>query len=265
MGVKRTLDIVGNVSGKATVLHQIVHNPSVSKMMEERGIEETEDIGKIKTKTVIFSSHGVSPEIKLKAKSLKLKAIDATCPLVLKVHGIVKSYAMRGYEFIYIGHKGHPEPIGVIGEAPGKVYLIEEIDEVDKLKIKNKDKIVVVTQTTLSVSDTEGIINQIKKKFPKALIFNTICMETSERQKALKEILNEVEAVVVVGGKNSSNSQRLAGLAKRAGKKSYLVETALDLKKVWFDNVKVVGLTAGASTPDFETMRVKQRLENLES
>lgn len=263
MGVKRALEIVEKAPKYSTVLHQIVHNPSVSLKIKKSGIQEVEDINQVKTEYVIFSAHGTSPETRLKAESLKLKAIDATCPLVLKVHGIVKSYAMRGYEFIYIGHRGHPEPKGVIGEAPGKVYLVENTSEIKELKIKDKEKVVVVTQTTLSVDDTKDIIEVIKKRFPKALIFNTICMETSERQKALKELLDKVEAVVVVGGKNSSNSIRLFDLAKRAGKKSYLVEGVQDLRKEWFDTIKIVGLTAGASTPDFETKKVKEYLESL--
>jgi len=271
MGVKRALEIVEKAPKDSTVLHQIVHNPSVSLKIKKSGIQEVEDINQVKTEYVIFSAHGTSPDTRLKAESLKLKAIDATCPLVLKVHGIVKSYAMRGYEFIYIGHRGHPEPVGVMGEAPGKAYLIERVNEIYDLpfgkaqgkRIMNGEKVVVVTQTTLSVDDTKNIIEKIKKKFPKALIFNTICMETSERQKALANILDKVEMVIVVGGKNSSNSQRLAGLANKAGKKSFLVEGAQDLRKEWFDNVKVVGLTAGASTPEEETMKVKKWIESL--
>lgn len=254
----------GQVGGQgATVLHQIVHNPSVSKKLQDKGVGEVEGIENVRTKTVIFSAHGVSPQIRLKAKDLKLKAIDATCPLVLKVHGIVKSYAMRGYEFIYVGHKGHPEPVGVMGVAPGRVYLIERIEEIEELKIKNEEKIVVVTQTTLSVRDTEEIIDKIKKKFPKALIFNTICFETSDRQGALLEILDDVDMVVVVGGKNSSNSLRLADLARRSGKKSYLVESDRDLKKEWFKGIKAVGLTAGASTPEEETGKVKKWIKSI--
>jgi len=263
MGVKRALEIVSGVLGQATVLHQAVHNPSVSTKMKEMGIDEVEDISDVKTETVIFSAHGVSPEIKLKANNLKLKAVDATCPLVLKVHGIVKSYALRGYEFIYVGHKGHPEPLGVMGEAPGKVYLIEEAEELYKIRIKNEEKVVVVTQTTLSVSDTEEIVKKVKQRFPKALVFNTVCFETTDRQKALEEILDKVELVIVVGGKNSSNSQRLVDLAIKAGKKGYLVENEKDLNTEWFRGVDFVGLTAGASTPDSETMKVKKFIENL--
>ena len=263
MGVKRALEIVSGVLGQATVLHQAVHNPSVSTKMKEMGIDEVEDISDVKTETVIFSAHGVSPEIKLKANNLKLKAVDATCPLVLKVHGIVKSYALRGYEFIYVGHKGHPEPLGVMGEAPGKVYLIEEAEELYKIRIKDEEKVVVVTQTTLSVSDTEEIVKKVKQRFPKALVFNTVCFETTDRQKALEEILDKVELVIVVGGKNSSNSQRLVDLAIKAGKKGYLVENEKDLNTEWFRGVDFVGLTAGASTPDSETMKVKKFIENL--
>jgi 4-hydroxy-3-methylbut-2-en-1-yl diphosphate reductase len=262
MGVKRALGIVKGVSGGATVLHQIVHNPSVSLRIKKLGIQEVEDINQVKTKSVIFSAHGVSPQVRLKAENLKLKMIDATCPLVLKVHGIVKSYAMRGYEFIYVGHKGHPEPIGVVGEAPGKVYLIEKINEVYDLRFMNEEKLVVVTQTTLSVEDTEEIIEMIKKRYPKAIIFNTICMETSERQRALAEILDKVDMVIVVGGRNSSNSQRLVDLAKKKVP-AFLVESDKELEKGWFKGIKVVGLTAGASTPEEETMKVKKWIEKI--
>lgn len=264
MGVKRALSIVDSVgSSGATILHQIVHNPSVSKQLHEKGIGEEEEIDNVKSKTVIFSAHGVSPQIRWQAEKLGFKMIDATCPLVLKVHGIVRSYAMRGYEFIYVGHRGHPEPKGVMGEAPGRVQIIEKKEEIKDIEISNPEKLVVVTQTTLSVLETEEIVKELRKMYPKAKVFNTVCRETADRQKALSEILERVDLVIVVGGKNSSNSQRLADLAISSGKRGYLVEGVSDIKKDWFKGAEVVGLTAGASTPDEETEKVKRWIESI--
>lgn len=266
MGVKRAVEKALEASKrdeKFTVLHQIVHNPSVSKKLKDSGVNSVEGIENVTTKGVIFSAHGVSPQVREEADKRDLVSVDATCPLVLKVHGIVKSYAMRGYEFIYIGHRGHPEPVGVMGVALGKVRLIESKEEVKDLSVSNPEKVVVVTQTTLSVEDTSETIEEIKKRYPNALVFNTICFETSDRQKALKEILPLVETVIVVGGKNSSNSKRLVDLARKNGRPSYLVETADDLEKEWLEGVSVVGLTAGASTPDSETMKVKEWIESI--
>ena len=266
MGVKRAIEIAekaANTHSSVTVLHQIVHNPSVVFSLEQKGVKSVEGIENVRTQTVVFSAHGVSPQIREEAKKRGLTTIDATCPLVLKVHGIVKSFALRGYEFIYVGHEGHPEPLGVMGWAPGKVKLIENTEEVENLHIDNLGKLVVITQTTLSVDDTKNTIDAILTRYPKVKVFNTVCFETTDRQQALKELLSLVDLVIVVGGRNSSNSLRLADLAKKAGKRGFLVETKDDLKKEWFKAVTVVGLTAGASTPDHETLKVKEAIERM--
>lgn len=266
MGVKRAVEIAEKAAldnSSTTILHQIVHNPSVVSSLARKGVKSVEGIENVQTKTVVFSAHGVSPWVSKEAKKKGLKIIDATCPIVEGVHQKVKEYAKRGYKIIYVGHRGHPEPTGVIGEALESVTLIERVDEVENLFISNPDKLVVLTQTTLSIDDTSEIIEAIRQKYPEAVILNRICGATTERQTALKELLPTVDIVVVVGGHNSSNSQRLADMAKKAGKKGYLVETADDLKKKWFYGVKNVGLTAGASTPDYDTYRVKKAIEQL--
>lgn len=266
MGVKRAIEIAEKaVSGNSqvTILHQIVHNPSVVSSLYKKGAKSAEGIENVCTQTVVFNAHGVSPQVREEAKKRGLLTIDATCPLVLKVHGIVKSFALRGFEFVYVGHEGHPEPLGVIGWAPGKVKLIENTEEVENLHIDNPEKLVVITQTTLSVDDTKNTIGAILKKYPKVKVFNTVCFETSDRQQALKELLSLVDLVIVVGGRNSSNSLRLSDIARKEGKGGYLVETSDELKKEWFIGKRTVGLTAGASTPDFETNKVRQEIEKL--
>jgi 4-hydroxy-3-methylbut-2-en-1-yl diphosphate reductase len=264
MGVKRAVEIVEKAAqenSSLTILHQIVHNPSVVLSLEKKGVQSVEGIENVRTKTIVFSAHGVSPQVRDEAKNKNLTVIDATCPLVLKVHGIVRSFALRGYEFIYVGHRGHPEPLGVMGWASGKVTLIEDKNEVELLNIQNPDKLVVVTQTTLSLLDTKETIDAIKIKYPKAKVFNTICFETTDRQEALLELIPQVDLVVVVGGKNSSNSQRLSEIARKKGKIGYLVEDVSEIEKDWFKNIHTVGLTSGASTPDFETEKVRQQIE----
>jgi len=264
MGVKRAVEIVEKAAAEnssITILHQIVHNPSVVSHLEYQGVTSVEGIENVQTQTVVFSAHGVSPQVRDEAKKRGLTSLDATCPLVLKVHGIVKSFALRGYEFIYVGHRGHPEPLGVMGWAPGKVILIEDKNEVKSLRVANPDKIVVVTQTTLSLLDTRVTIDAILVKYPKAKVFNTICFETTDRQEALLELIPQVDLVIVVGGKNSSNSQRLSDIARKKGKGGYLVENVSQLQNSWFNKVSRVGLTSGASTPDYETEIVRQEIE----
>ena len=265
MGVKRAIEIVEKAASahlSVTVLHQIVHNPSVVLSLEQKGVKSVEGIENVQTPTVVFSAHGVSQQVRGEAKKRGLITIDATCPLVLKVHGIVKSFALRGYEFIYVGHKGHPEPLGVMGWALGRIILIEDKKEVESLHIHNPNKLVVVTQTTLSLTDTKETIDAILIKYPKAKVFNTICFETTDRQEALLELIPQVDLVIVVGGKNSSNSQRLSDIARKKGKGGYLVENASELRKDWFKNVHIVGLTSGASTPDEETEKVRQEIQS---
>lgn len=266
MGVKRAIEIAEKAvsdNSQVTILHQIVHNPSVVSSLCKKGAKSVEGIENVYTQTVVFNAHGVSPQVREEAKKRRLLTIDATCPLVLKVHGIVKSFALRGYEFIYVGHKGHPEPLGVMGWAPGKVKLIENIEEVKSLHIDQPEKLVVITQTTLSVDDTKNTIDAILTRYPKAKVFNTVCFETTDRQQALRELLSLVDLVIVVGGRNSSNSLRLSDIARKEGKGGYLVENASELKKEWFVGKKNVGLTAGASTPDYETLKVRQVIEKM--
>lgn len=265
-GVERAIKITKQArqkNGEITVWKEIIHNPLVITELTKKGIKFEKDLGKIKKGTVIFSAHGVPPVARRKAKKQGLTIIDATCPLVIKVHALVKSFAKKGFEIIYLGDKGHDEAVGVIGEAPGKIKVIWKKEEVASLKIKNPEKLVVVTQTTLSLFETQEIIELLQKKFPQILVYNTICSATTERQEAAVSLAKKVKVVIVVGGKNSANSRRLKEVAEKTGVRAYQIEEASQLEKIPLKGINLVGVTAGASTPDWVTEKVVATLREL--
>ncbi|MBO0685507.1 MAG: 4-hydroxy-3-methylbut-2-enyl diphosphate reductase, partial [Candidatus Dormibacteraeota bacterium] len=214
--------------------------------------------------TVIFTAHGVSPQVKARAAEKGLNAVDATCSDVVRTHDLVRDLAGRGYDVVYIGRRGHPEPEGVEGEAPGRVHLVQNLEDVGRLELQNQ-RVAVTCQTTLSVWDTEALIDAVRERFPQVEVHNEICRATQERQEAAVEAAREVDLVVVVGSPRSSNSNRLVEVVKElGGKPAYLVDSLADIDLAWFQGAGRVGLTSGASTPTRLTREVMQYLEALE-
>ena len=256
--------------GPVHMLGMLVHNTHATDDLQQQGIalvdqpDRLAGLSQIRGGTVIFTAHGVSPQVKQRAVELGLTPIDATCSDVVRTHELVKDLANKGYEVVYIGRKGHPEPEGVVGEAPGKVYLVQDPEDIDALELKG-DRVAVTCQTTLSVWDTEDLINRVKARYPQAEVHNEICRATQERQEAAVEAAQHVDLVIVVGSPRSSNSLRLVEVVKKLGQKpAYLVDNMEDLDLSWFRGVRKVGVTSGASTPTQLTRRVIEYLEALE-
>ena len=271
-GVKRAIEIVEkslNKYGKPVyVRHEIVHNKQVVNDLKEKGaifIEELSDI-KDDTRPVIFSAHGVPKSVPKEAKEKKLSFVDATCPLVSKVHRESEQLYKKGYDIILIGHNNHPEVIGTMGQLPdGSIKLIETADDVDLLKVENFSKpLAYITQTTLSVDDTAEIIDKLKRKFPniKQPIKEDICYATTNRQKAVKEIAPKCDMFFVIGSRNSSNSVRLVEVAKKAGcKKSLLMHSEQKIPMDELMNSETVGISSGASAPDHMIQKLLEHLK----
>ena len=271
-GVKRAIEIVEkslNKYGKPVyVRHEIVHNKQVVNDLREKGaifIEELSDI-KDDTRPVIFSAHGVPKSVPKEAKEKKLSFVDATCPLVSKVHRESEQLYKKGYDIILIGHNNHPEVIGTMGQLPiGSIKLIETADDVDLLKVENFSKpLAYITQTTLSVDDTAEIIDKLKRKFPniKQPIKEDICYATTNRQKAVKEIAPKCDMFFVIGSRNSSNSVRLVEVAKKAGcKKSLLMHSEQKIPMDELKNSETVGISSGASAPDHLIQKLLEHLK----
>jgi 4-hydroxy-3-methylbut-2-enyl diphosphate reductase len=256
-------------SGPVHMLGQLVHNTHVTDELQEQGIKLVDPpnrlagLEQIKDGTVIFTAHGVSPQVKQRARELGLNAVDATCSDVVRTHELVVQLAQRGYDVVYIGRKGHPEPEGVIGEAPGKVHLVQDPQDIDRLEISN-ERVAVTCQTTLSVWDTEDLIGRVRERFPQAEVHNEICRATQERQEAAVEAAKEVDLVIVVGSPRSSNSQRLVEVVRKlGGKPAFLVDDMEDIDPAWFEGARKVGVTSGASTPSQLTRKVIEHLESL--
>jgi len=256
--------------GPVHMLGMLVHNTHATDDLQNQGIalvdqpDRLAGLELIKEGTVIFTAHGVSPQVKQRAIELGLKPVDATCSDVVRTHELVADLARKGYEVVYIGRKGHPEPEGVVGEAPGKVHLVQDPEDIDALEI-NSDRVAVTCQTTLSVWDTEDMIGRVKARYPQAEVHNEICRATQERQEAAVEAAKDVDLVIVVGSPRSSNSLRLVEVVKKLGHKpAYLVDRMEDLDLNWFRGAKKVGVTSGASTPTQLTRRVIEYLEALE-
>jgi 4-hydroxy-3-methylbut-2-enyl diphosphate reductase len=257
-------------NGPVHMLGMLVHNTHATDDLQAQGIALVDQpdrfagLDQIKEGTVIFTAHGVSPQVKQRAVELGLKPVDATCSDVVRTHELVADLANKGYDVVYIGRKGHPEPEGVMGEAPGKVHLVQDPEDIEALDLQG-DRIAVTCQTTLSVWDTEDLIDRVKARYPQAEVHNEICRATQERQEAAVEAAQHVDLVIVVGSPRSSNSLRLVEVVKKLGKKpAYLVDKFEDLDLSWFVGAKKVGVTSGASTPTQLTRRVIEYLETLE-
>lgn len=235
------------------VYHEIVHNKYVVEHFRGRGVTFVDDLGEVPFgATLLFSAHGVSPEVRRIARERKLRAIDATCPLVTKVHLEAVKYAREGYTILLIGHEGHDEVIGTMGEAPEAIILVESPEDVAKLKVADEGKVAYLTQTTLSVDDANRIIDRLKQRFPHIASppKDDICYATQNRQEAVSLLASEADVALVLGSQNSSNSQRLAELARERGIPAYLVDGPGDLQPGWFDGANTVLVTAGASAPE---------------
>ena len=256
-GVVRAIDIVSlalqQLGPPIYVRKEIVHNRHVVAELAERGAVFVDELDQVPTgSVVVFSAHGVAPAVWADAASRQLHVIDATCPLVTKVHLEAVRYARRRYTVVLIGHRDHDEVLGTIGEAPDAIQVISSIDEVDALRVPDPERVAYLTQTTLSVDDTSAIIDRLKQRFP-ALAGPSdqdICYATQNRQNAVKLIASRVEVILVVGAQNSSNSNRLVEVARRAGTRAYLVESVGDIQPTWIEGCTRIGVTAGASTPD---------------
>ena len=256
-GVERAIEIVERAlkiyGPPVYVRHEIVHNKRVVNNLSSKGAIFVQELDQIPPGAVtIFSAHGVAQRIEDTAKDRKLPILDATCPLVAKVHKEGQRYSRDGFEVILIGHEGHPEVEGTMGRISGPVYLVSNTDDVKKLNVNNPDKLSYVSQTTLSVDDTRDVINALQERFPNIVgpDVKDICYATQNRQSAVRDLVKNVDLVLVVGARNSSNSNRLKDIGSESGVNTYLIETADDMSMEWFENVKSVGITSGASTPD---------------
>ncbi len=253
-GVVRAIDVLDQVldreDGPVYAFHEIVHNRYVVDGFRERGAVFVDSVSEIpEGSRVVFSAHGISPAVVQEALERNLKVIDATCPLVTKVHLETKKAAKDGYEILLVGHEGHDEVEGTKGEAPDRTRVVDRPNDVQALGDLTRP-VFVVTQTTLSVDDTRETIDAIRKRFPQAQIRNDICYATTNRQAAVKEIAQRAGVVIVVGSANSSNSVRLCEVAKSMGVPAYRVDGIGEIDPAWYEGVDVVGLTAGASVPD---------------
>lgn len=272
-GVDRAIAIVNRAlecfNPPIYVRHEVVHNKFVVDDLRQRGAVFVDELDQVPDDSiVIFSAHGVSKAVQQEAEHRGLKVFDATCPLVTKVHIEVTKYAREGTEAILIGHEGHPEVEGTMGQYDksqgGQIYLVEDEQDVDELVIRHPEKVAFVTQTTLSIDDTAKVIDALRAKFPKIQgpRKDDICYATQNRQDAVRDLAEQCDVVLVVGSPNSSNSNRLRELAERMGKSAYLVDNADQLEKVWFQQESKIGVTAGASAPEILIKQVIQRLQD---
>ena len=249
--VENALDLYG---APVYVRKEIVHNKYVVKSLESRGAIFVDELDVVpEGSTVVFSAHGVAPTVHVEAAERNLKALDATCPLVTKVHAEARRFAAEGYQIILIGHEGHEEVVGTTGEAPDVITLVQDPKEAAEVELNPDDKLIWLSQTTLSVDETIATVDVLQNRFPNLVSppSDDICYATQNRQAAVKAIAPECEVVIVVGSGNSSNSVRLAEVAVEAGaKNSYRVDGADELQEAWFENATTIGLTSGASVPE---------------
>src|SRR3954469_4836200 len=243
------------------VRKEIVHNKHVVKQLAKRGaifVEEETEVPE--GEVVVFSAHGVAPTVQENAQVRDLRTIDATCPLVTKVHVEARKFAQEGYTIILVGHEGHEEVEGTTGEAPDNIVLVESIEEVDELELADPDHVAYITQTTLSLDETSGIIDRLKRKFPNIVgpKSDDICYATTNRQIAVKQLAGECDLVLVIGSENSSNSNRLVGGARERVAASHLIDNHLQVEEAWLQGVETVGITSGASAPEELVERLVQ-------
>jgi 4-hydroxy-3-methylbut-2-enyl diphosphate reductase len=248
------------------VHHEIVHNRHVVDQLRRRGAIFVESVEEVPEGSVlIFSAHGVPPRVREQARERRLRVIDATCPLVTKVHLEAQRFAREGRTIILIGHRDHQEIIGTSGEAPDQTLIVGSVEEVDRLEVPDPHKLAYLTQTTLSLYDTQEIVDRLRQRFPNIVgpKSSDICYATQNRQEAVEQLAREVQLILVVGSANSSNSNRLVEVAQRCGVPARLIEDENDLQPEWFDGIERVGLTAGASAPEILVQQVSERLAQM--
>ena len=243
------------------VKHEIVHNKVVCDGLRAKGAIFVEEVSGIPNGSIcIFSAHGIAPEVREQAKANGLVTIDATCPLVTKIHIEVGRFAREGKEIVYIGHRGHPEAIGVMGIRPDITHLIETADEVGSLYVKDPENLVYLTQTTLSVDECKEVVAALKARFPsiKSPPSEDICYATTNRQTAIKQAAKQCDIIIVIGSKNSSNSNRLVDTARSSGVDAYLVDGVSEIDESWFNGKRILGISAGASAPEHVVQEMAQ-------
>jgi 4-hydroxy-3-methylbut-2-enyl diphosphate reductase len=269
-GVDRAIEIVERAlelhGAPIYVRHEVVHNKFVVQDLREKGAVFVENLSEVPAgATVVFSAHGVSQAVRREAEGRGLKVFDATCPLVTKVHVEVAKMREQGREIVMIGHRGHPEVEGTMGQSAGGMHLVEHPEDVATLKVKDEKNLAFVTQTTLSVDDAQQTINALKSRFPRIVgpKKDDICYATQNRQDAVKTLAKQCDVVIVVGSPNSSNSNRLREVAQQQGVASYMVDNASELRPEWVAGKRAIGVTAGASAPEVLVQQVIEKLKDF--
>ena len=269
-GVERAIETVEQAltrfPGPVYVRKEIVHNRHVVEALRRKGAIFVEELDEVpEGSTTIFSAHGVAPSVHEAAKARRLQVIDATCPLVTKVHVEAGRFAREGYTLLLIGHAGHEEVEGTMGEAPRAIRLVQTVEDARQVLVEDPEKVAVITQTTLSVDDTRAIIDVLKMRFPRLISpkQDDICYATQNRQNAVKAMAKEAEVILVIGAANSSNSIRLTEVAEDARRRAYLINEASEIDPAWFDGVACVGVTSGASAPEHLVQEVVDVLKRL--
>jgi 4-hydroxy-3-methylbut-2-enyl diphosphate reductase len=269
-GVDRAIEIaevaLARFGPPVYVRHEIVHNRHVVDALRAKGAVFVDDVAEVPPGSLlVFSAHGVAPAVRRAAAERGLRVIDATCPLVTKVHVEASRMAREGQEVVLVGHAGHVEVEGTLGHAPEAMHLVESVDDVARLRVRDPERLGCVTQTTLSVDDTREILDALRARFPRIALprKDDICYATQNRQNAVKALTDEAEVVVVVGAPASSNSNRLVEIAAKRGARAYLVETAADVDPAWIRGARCVGVTAGASAPEHLVQGVVERLVEI--
>jgi 4-hydroxy-3-methylbut-2-en-1-yl diphosphate reductase len=257
-GVERAIEIVevalATYGAPVYVRKQIVHNLHVVRRLEAKGAIFVDELDEVpEGATVVFSAHGVAPEVHQQARASNLKVIDATCPLVTKVHQEARKFAGKGYDIVLIGHEGHEEVVGTMGEAPRAIHLVGDEEEALRVDVADPERVAYLTQTTLSVDETKGVVEVLRDRFPVLAgpRSDDICYATQNRQTAVKQLAGECQLILVIGAENSSNSKRLVEVAQSLGCRSYLIPQASALDPSWFEGVETVGVTSGASAPEW--------------
>jgi 4-hydroxy-3-methylbut-2-enyl diphosphate reductase len=268
-GVERAIEIVERalevVAEPIYVRREIVHNRHVVEALRDKGAIFVDELDEVPAgATVVFSAHGVSPLVRTEAVTRSLRVIDATCPLVTKVHLEAKRYARDGYTIVLVGHEDHDEVIGTTGEAPERIVIIDSVDEAERLEVENPGRIAYLTQTTLSVDDTRAVVEVLRRRFPAIVgpAKDDICYATQNRQAAVKRLSAEVDVVLVLGAANSSNANRLREVAEGLGTRAHLINDVRDIRAEWLVGAERVGVTAGASTPEFLVSEVVEFLRS---
>lgn len=269
-GVDRAIDVVEMAltlyDGPIYVRKEIVHNKHVIQGLAAKGVIFVEELNEVpEGAVVVFSAHGVSPEVRATAAAKRLTVIDATCPLVTKVHQEAVRFAAEGRSIILVGHADHEEVVGTMGEAPNHIQLVENVEEAEKVQVADAKRVAVTTQTTLGVDDTKEILDVLKKRFPElaAPSSDDICYATQNRQTAIKTLAADTDLVLVLGSRNSSNSRRLREVAESAGTNAYLIDDVTEIDPAWLEGVECVGVTAGASAPEHLVRQVVDYFKKL--